>query len=194
MVVAVPALPEEVRNVTLIAREGPRRAVLWATDMLVGLRTARHRVPRRQDVEGAVVHTMPNREEVEGALQIFRESFDLPSETRVLRRVAKVFPWACIVAVRDGTVEGYCWFRILPRRNAILLSMAVRPAGRGRGYGRAMLSFGLSVLRQSGIEIVDLDVEEGNEAAIRLYSSLGFSRRSVTPSRKVMRMRKAIGR
>ncbi|GEM_PF-2404472 len=178
---------------TLIAREGPRRAVLWATDMLLGLRTARHRVPRRMDVDDAVVHTMPSREEIGGALRIFAESFDLASETRVLRRVARVFPWASVVLVRGGVVEGYCWFRVLPRKRAILLSMAARTASRGRGYGRAMLSFGLSVLRDAGIEVVDLDVEEGNEPAVRLYTSLGFARRSIDPRRKVARMRKALG-
>ena len=178
---------------TLIAREGPRRAVLWATDILLGLRTARQRQPRRKDLDGAVVHTMPTGEEIEASLQIFKGSFDLPSEARVIRRVARVFPWASVVLVRDGAVDGYCWFRILPRRRAILLSMAVRPAGRGRGYGRAMLSFGLSVLRDAGVEVADLDVEEGNETAIRLYTSLGFARRSLDPRRKVMRMRKALG-
>ena len=179
-------------RLTVIAKDGPRRALLWLSDLLIGLRMARYRVMRRTDVDGATIHTMPSPDEVEGAVRLFSKSFDIPSEVRVLRRLSRVFPWATIVLKRGGAVEGYCFFRILRRKKAILLSMAVAEALRGQGFGRLMLSFGLSLLREAGLNQVDLDVEEGNEAALRLYAEHGFTRQGAARVRGVIRMSKGL--
>jgi mycothiol synthase len=54
--------------------------------------------------------------------------------------------------------------------------VGVDPEEQGRGLGRALTLVGLQHLRASGLASVLLYVDEGNTAAIRLYSDLGFTR------------------
>ena len=53
--------------------------------------------------------------------------------------------------------------------------VGVDPAGRGLGLGRALTLVGLDHLRARGLTQAMLYVEEDNEAAISLYTSLGFT-------------------
>ena len=57
---------------------------------------------------------------------------------------------------------------------AEILTVAIAPDGRGRGLSRPLLAHHLSELRLRGVRRVHLEVEEGNEPALRLYRSLGF--------------------
>jgi ribosomal protein S18 acetylase RimI-like enzyme len=54
--------------------------------------------------------------------------------------------------------------------------MYVRKAWRGRGIGRKLLSACLSVVKQAGLEKIELEVFADNIPAIRLYESTGFLR------------------
>lgn len=54
--------------------------------------------------------------------------------------------------------------------------LAVSPAWRGTGLGRALTLVGLHHLRRMGLDQVMLFVDASNLAAIRLYESLGFVR------------------
>jgi [ribosomal protein S18]-alanine N-acetyltransferase len=56
---------------------------------------------------------------------------------------------------------------------AELLTLAVAPACRRLGMGKALLKAAMEILRDSGAKQLFLEVEEGNEAALRLYRSLG---------------------
>ena len=61
------------------------------------------------------------------------------------------------------------------RHAALLIGMYVRPAHRRCGAGRALMQAALSAAAaRAGLQIVHLTVTEGNQAAIDLYSSLGF--------------------
>ena len=141
------------------ARDGPRRIVLWANDVIVGILTARNRKRRVRGFDGAEIHTMPTPRDVDGAISLFSAIFGFPSEVRTLRRLARTVPWTAVVLVLGERVEGYCFFRIYPGKRALLLSMAVDPERTGRGYGRAILSFALDVLENAGIRTVELEVE-----------------------------------
>jgi len=57
---------------------------------------------------------------------------------------------------------------------AELLSVAVAPAERGAGLGRALLESLLAGLRARGARRVHLEVRRSNAAALALYESLGF--------------------
>jgi ribosomal-protein-alanine N-acetyltransferase len=57
---------------------------------------------------------------------------------------------------------------------AEILSVAVDAAWRGRGLGRRLLDLHLRRLAGLGVAAVFLEVEEGNEAALRLYERAGF--------------------
>jgi ribosomal-protein-alanine N-acetyltransferase len=58
---------------------------------------------------------------------------------------------------------------------AEVLTVAVRPGHRGRGYGRALMEEALRRLYRERIAACFLEVDEGNVAALALYKRLGFS-------------------
>ncbi|MFC4172518.1 GNAT family N-acetyltransferase [Microvirga sp. GCM10011540] len=90
-----------------------------------------------------------------------RESLDLRA-SRVL--VESDRPVALIVVARRG------W-------TARIAAMGIIPSHRARGLGRAALSEVINDLRRLGDRRLILEVIDTNEAAIRLYSSLGFETR-----------------
>jgi len=56
---------------------------------------------------------------------------------------------------------------------AEILTFCVAPACRNAGLGRALLEMAVAELRAAGVKQLFLEVEEGNEAALKLYRSLG---------------------
>jgi ribosomal-protein-alanine N-acetyltransferase len=56
---------------------------------------------------------------------------------------------------------------------AEILTLCVAPACRNSGLGRALLEAAAAALRQAGARTLFLEVEDGNEGALRLYRSLG---------------------
>lgn len=66
---------------------------------------------------------------------------------------------------------------VLSRRvldEAEILTVAIAPEFRGRGFSRPLLAHHLSELRLRGVRRVHLEVDEGNGPALRLYRTLGF--------------------
>ena len=59
-------------------------------------------------------------------------------------------------------------------RGVLSLGMAILPAARGRGGGRALLEAVLEHARRTGAHKVDLEVWTDNARAINLYASMGF--------------------
>ena len=57
---------------------------------------------------------------------------------------------------------------------AEILTLAVRPGHRGRGYGRKLMEEALRRLYRERIATCFLEVDRGNEAALALYRRLGF--------------------
>lgn len=58
---------------------------------------------------------------------------------------------------------------------AEILTIAVRPAWRGRGYGRMLMDEALRRLHRAGAATCFLEVDRANAPAVSLYRSLGFS-------------------
>jgi ribosomal-protein-alanine N-acetyltransferase len=56
---------------------------------------------------------------------------------------------------------------------AEILTFCVAPACRNAGLGRALLETAVEELRDAGAKQLFLEVEHGNEAALKLYRSLG---------------------
>jgi ribosomal-protein-alanine N-acetyltransferase len=56
---------------------------------------------------------------------------------------------------------------------AELLTLAVAPQSRRSGLGKALLKSAMASLGESGAKQLFLEVEDGNEAALTLYRSLG---------------------
>lgn len=61
--------------------------------------------------------------------------------------------------------------------------LAVAPAHRGRGHGRALLSRCLAELRARGVDRAELEVAADNDRARSLYDSLGFTVAERRPDR-----------
>lgn len=77
----------------------------------------------------------------------------------------------CLVAQRDGVIEGYLLARLVLGEGE-LLRIAVDAAAQARGTGRALTE---AMLRDNpGITPWRLDVRQSNYGAIRLYEKLGF--------------------
>lgn len=80
----------------------------------------------------------------------------------------------CHVA-RDGRATmGFVLSRTVEDEAEILM-VAVDPSAQGRGLGRQLLSRHLGRLAARGARRVFLEVDEGNQAAIRLYTRAGFA-------------------
>jgi mycothiol synthase len=79
----------------------------------------------------------------------------------------------------DGRLAGLHW---LKRRDATageVYNLALHPRGQGQGLGATLLTAGLAHLAAAGLGEVILWVDLGNERALRLYTSHGFTTRWV---------------
>jgi ribosomal-protein-alanine N-acetyltransferase len=82
----------------------------------------------------------------------------------------------CLLAyVVDSSGAGSPGFLIARKAadEAELLTLAVMPSCRRSGLGKALLKSAIATLREAGAKTLFLEVEEGNEAALQLYRSLG---------------------
>ncbi len=77
------------------------------------------------------------------------------------------------VADSSGGIAGGMLIARRAADEAELLTLAVAPACRNAGLGTALLKSAMNLLREAGAVRLFLEVEEGNEAALRLYRSLG---------------------
>ncbi len=68
---------------------------------------------------------------------------------------------------------GFCLIRVAADE-AEVLTIAVRPGQRGRGYGRMLMEEALRRLYHDRILACFLEVDRDNAAALALYRSLGF--------------------
>jgi len=78
-----------------------------------------------------------------------------------------------LVSEKDGRVSGYLFARMAADQ-AEILSLAVDPACRGQGTGRALLSYLISCVRSRACCRVFLEVRPSNLAARGLYEKAGF--------------------
>jgi len=81
--------------------------------------------------------------------------------------------WATIAEL-DGAPAGFTLTRAV-MDEAELLLLAVRPAARRRGVGRALLRSAMAEARTRGVRRMHLEVRAGNDA-IALYRLAGFAK------------------
>ena len=79
--------------------------------------------------------------------------------------------WAALHA--DGTLAGYVFARHAADEGEIL-NLAVHPAHRRTGVGRALVAHVFAELRRAGVERVFLEVRESNQTGRAFYGRLGF--------------------
>ena len=87
---------------------------------------------------------------------------------------------AAEAAIADG--GGFGWVKRPPRNNEAqafagqLTGMFVAPWARNRGLGRQIAELAEMTARELGVEVLNLDVRDTQDAAIRLFESLGYRR------------------
>jgi ribosomal protein S18 acetylase RimI-like enzyme len=92
------------------------------------------------------------------------------------------------VARLDGMIAGSAQLIRPPRNNeaqafsAQLTSSFVAPWARGHGLARGLLAAVEQAARRAGVAILNLDVRDTQEAAIKLYEAAGFTRWGTHPA------------
>lgn len=103
-------------------------------------------------------------------------------------RLRQAEPWfdpaGFLLAVReaDAALLGFHWTKVhldQPVPIGEVYVLGVDPAAHGLGLGTALTLAGLHHLRQRGLDQVMLYVDESNQAAVKLYTKLGFAPWSV---------------
>lgn len=86
-------------------------------------------------------------------------------------------PDSIIFLCNGDKVTGYNWTLALKKHSTLVgvISMiGIDPDYRNQRLGRPLLHAGLEYLVSLGVEYVELEVDQSNAAAIRLYHSVGF--------------------
>jgi mycothiol synthase len=89
-------------------------------------------------------------------------------------------PRDVLLVEENGGLLGFCWTKI-PLDESLpgeIYVVGIDPSARGRGLGRRLTELGLAHIRSRGRRGAMLYVESDNQAAIRMYESLGFERQT----------------
>ena len=93
------------------------------------------------------------------------------------------------VAIHNGEVLGWIlvgesFHPLLNELTGSILELFIIPKNRGKGYGKMLMKHSLTVLKQRGFKIVQLNVFSGNPA-YSMYKKLGFSDISIAMEKKL---------
>ena len=113
-------------------------------------------------------------EDLEDVLAIERASFSMPwSRGAFLYEMEQNRVARCWVMREGGRLVGYlCLWEVADELH--ITNIAVHPASRRRGIGRALLKTVLDEARGRGLRLVVLEVRPSNHEALLLYESFGF--------------------
>ena len=99
---------------------------------------------------------------------------------------------SALVAEVNGDVVGYAYaaveeydYMALRGPAGVLHDVIVVPEHRGRGVGRLLINATLEFFRSRGVPRVVLSTAERNEAAQRLFASMGFRRTMIEMTREL---------
>lgn len=106
-----------------------------------------------------------------------------PSEEDIRASVERIMGGAegeyLLGAARDGDPAGVCQLRFRwsvwkSAEDCWLEDLFVREEARRSGLGRALVEAAIERARERGCKRIELDVNEGNDAALALYQDCGF--------------------
>ena len=108
-------------------------------------------------------------------LEIERELFRAPWSLAMFRQeVEEKWLSRSFVAISEGEVVAYviAWFL---RGEVHILNLGVTPSHQRRGIARRLLRHILDFAEETNSALITLEVRVSNEAAKRLYASMGFA-------------------
>jgi ribosomal-protein-alanine N-acetyltransferase len=86
---------------------------------------------------------------------------------------ASIGIYPAFVMEKNTQIIGYAIFSAV-QDEAHILNLVIKPSLQGQGFGKLLLRFLLEILLQNHVKRISLEVAQNNEAALRLYQSLGF--------------------
>jgi len=107
---------------------------------------------------------------------IHRSCFAKPWDEAAMAQFVASPEALCLVGSTADTSGGTMGGLLIARKaadEAEILTFCVAPACRNAGLGRALLETAVQELRAAGAKQLFLEVDDGNEAALKLYRSLG---------------------
>lgn len=119
-----------------------------------------------------------NPSDLDEIMTIERASFSYPWSPRFFLQELRVPCARSLLAVLGGKTVGYIVYWLLPSEVDIH-NLAVHPTYRRQGIGRSLLQGVVEEAKRNRASKVTLEVRKSNEAAQRLYHSLGFVARGV---------------
>ncbi len=138
-----------------------------------------HGEPRDFLVPEAGVHLRQmDPSDLDEIMSIEKASFSYPWSAKFFLQELRVPCARSLLAVLGGRIVGYIIYWLLPSEVDIH-NLAVHPAYRHRGIGRSLLQAVIDEARDHRSSRITLEVRKSNEAAQRLYQSLGFAARGV---------------
>ena len=123
------------------------------------------------------VYTRHMREEdIPTVLELERKSFPYPFGEVLIGNIYHGAPELCYIIEYEGEIVGFLLsgYTAIPKQ-AHILSIAIKPDYRGRGFGRRILIHFLERTKVLGYSSIKLEVQVDNDKAIKLYEELGFS-------------------
>jgi len=122
---------------------------------------------------GGVQFRQMSPSDLDQVMMIERASFSSPWSAHFFLQELKVSCARAVVAHLGERIIGYIIYWLLPSE-ADIHNLAVHPAYRRKGVGRSLLQGVIEEALRLGLSQVTLEVRKSNDAAQRLYRSLGF--------------------
>jgi [ribosomal protein S18]-alanine N-acetyltransferase len=119
-----------------------------------------------------------NSSDLSEVIEIERASFAYPWSTNFFLQELKVGCARSLLAVVGDKSIGYVIYWLL-QYEIDIHNLAVHPAYRRQGVGKALLEAVIEEARRQGASRVTLEVRKSNEVAQKLYQALGFSAKGV---------------
>lgn len=123
--------------------------------------------------EASIHFRQMNPSDLNEVMTIERASFSYPWSARFFLQELRVPCARSLLAILEGKSVGYIIYWLLPNEVDIH-NLAVHPTYRRKGVGKSLLQAVIDEGRRRGSSRVTLEVRRSNEAAQRLYQSLGF--------------------
>ncbi len=114
-------------------------------------------------------------EDLETIVRLEKASFpEYPYPFKVFEELLMRCPKYFLIVEYKGRISGYVCGRLVGKSLGVVVSIAVEPELRRRGIGRILMLELESRFRENHVKTVRLEVGVDNDAAIRLYESLGY--------------------